>query len=132
GTGLAEEGGRRGAGRIAPPGRFSIAVRDRVACASQPRLEGFDVVAFRPASRSVLEDLAAWWDRLGIAHSGMCEPGRGRAWTCPTRTAPWCAFTTTPAPPASSPAWTCAAARSSGPTTPHRYTHPPLKPAAAR
>jgi hypothetical protein len=65
----------RGAGLIDPQGRFNIALRDRVACASQPSHDGFDVVAFLPTSRSVLEDLAARCDRLGIAHSGINETG---------------------------------------------------------
>jgi catechol 2,3-dioxygenase-like lactoylglutathione lyase family enzyme len=76
-TEFVEDGVLRGAGLIDPQGRFSTALRDRAACASQPRLEGFDVVAFLPASRSVLEDLAVRWDRLGIAHSGICETGAG-------------------------------------------------------
>jgi hypothetical protein len=49
-----------------------------VATALSPAsLDGFDVVAFLPASRSVLEDIAARCDRLGIAHSGIYETGAG-------------------------------------------------------
>jgi catechol 2,3-dioxygenase-like lactoylglutathione lyase family enzyme len=72
-----EDGVLRGAGLIDPQGRFNIALRDRAACASQPSLDGFDVIAFLPTSRSVLEDLAARCDRLGIAHSGIYETGAG-------------------------------------------------------
>jgi len=36
-----------------------------------------DSRAFLPAARPVLEDLAARWDRLGIAHSGIYETGAG-------------------------------------------------------
>jgi len=76
-TEFVEDGVLRGAGLIDPQGRFNIALRDRAACASQPSLDGFDVVAFLPASRSVLDDLAARCDRLGIAHSGIYETGAG-------------------------------------------------------
>jgi len=76
-TEFVEDGVLRGAGLIDPQGRFNIALRDRAACASQPSLDGFDVFAFLPASRSVLEDLAARCDRLDIAHSGIYETGAG-------------------------------------------------------
>jgi len=67
----------RGAGLIDPQGRFNVALRDRAVCASQPSLDGFDVIAFLPASRSVLEDIAARCDRLGIAHSGIYDTPAG-------------------------------------------------------
>jgi catechol 2,3-dioxygenase-like lactoylglutathione lyase family enzyme len=76
-TEFVEDGVLRGAGLIDPQGRFNIALRDRAACASQPNLDGFDVVAFLPASRSVLEDIAARCDRLGIAHSGIYDTPAG-------------------------------------------------------
>jgi catechol 2,3-dioxygenase-like lactoylglutathione lyase family enzyme len=76
-TEFVEDGVLRGAGLIDPQGRFNIALRDRAACASQPSLDGFDVVAFLPASRLVLEDIAARCDRLDIAHSGIYETGAG-------------------------------------------------------
>jgi hypothetical protein len=66
-TEFVEDGVLRGAGLIDPQGRFNIALRDRAACASEPSLDGFDVVAFLPASRSVLDDIAARCYRLGIA-----------------------------------------------------------------
>lgn len=73
---IVEDGVVRGAGLMDPHGRFNLSLRDRSVCASQPDLRGFDVVAFRPASRAVLEDLAAHCDRLGIAHSGIQQtPG---------------------------------------------------------
>jgi catechol 2,3-dioxygenase-like lactoylglutathione lyase family enzyme len=72
-----EDGVLRGAGLIDPQGRFNIALRDRAACASQPSLDGFDVIAFLPASRSVLEDIAARCDRLGITHSGIYDTPAG-------------------------------------------------------
>ena len=84
-TEFVEDGVLRGAGLIDPQGRFNIALRDRAACASQPSLDGFDVVAFLPASRSVLEDIAARCDRLDIAHSGIYETG---GWAAPGRTRP--------------------------------------------
>ena len=67
----------RGAALIDPEGRFNIALRDRRACASQPDLGGFDVVAFQPASRAVLDDLIARCERLGISHSGIEETPAG-------------------------------------------------------
>jgi catechol 2,3-dioxygenase-like lactoylglutathione lyase family enzyme len=76
-TEFVEDGVLRGAGLIDPQGRFNIALRDRAACASQPSLDGFDVVAFLPASRLVLEDIAARCDRLGIAHSGIYDTPAG-------------------------------------------------------
>lgn len=72
-----EDGVLRGAGLIDPQGRFNIGLRDRAACASQPDLDGFDVIAFLPASRSVLEDMAARCDRLGIAHNGIQDTPAG-------------------------------------------------------
>ena len=63
-----EDGVLRGAALIDPAGRFNIALRDRRACASEPDLRGFDVVAFVPADRSVLDELAARCERLGVAY----------------------------------------------------------------
>jgi catechol 2,3-dioxygenase-like lactoylglutathione lyase family enzyme len=74
---IVEDDVLRGAGLIDPQGRFNISLRDRAACASQPDLHGFDVVAFLPASRSVLDDMAARCDRLGIAHSGIQDTPAG-------------------------------------------------------
>jgi catechol 2,3-dioxygenase-like lactoylglutathione lyase family enzyme len=76
-TEFVEDGVLRGAGLIDPQGRFNIALRDRAACASQPRLDGFDVLAFVPASRSVLEDMAARCDGLGVSHSGIYDTPAG-------------------------------------------------------
>ena len=70
---IVEDGVLRGAGLIDPQGRFNISLRDRAVCASQPDLHGFDVVAFVPTSGSVLDDLTARCERLGIAHNGI-EP----------------------------------------------------------
>lgn len=67
----------RGAGLIDPQGRFNIALRDRSVCANQPDLDGFDVIAFVPAVRSVLDDLAARCDRLGVAHGGIQDTPAG-------------------------------------------------------
>jgi catechol 2,3-dioxygenase-like lactoylglutathione lyase family enzyme len=72
-----EDGVLRGAGLIDPQGRFNIALRHRSVCANRPDLRGFDVVAFLPASRSVLEDLIDRCDRLGIAHDGIEETPAG-------------------------------------------------------
>jgi hypothetical protein len=60
-----------------PQGRFNIALRDRSVCASQPNLNGFDVVAFMPTSRSVLEDITARCDRLGVVHHGIQDTPAG-------------------------------------------------------
>ncbi|HKE98417.1 MAG TPA: VOC family protein [Actinomycetes bacterium] len=60
-----------GAGLIDPQGRFNISLRDRSVCASQPDLRGFDVVAFLPVSRSVLDDMVARCDRLSVEHNGI-------------------------------------------------------------
>src|SRR5262245_19154636 len=74
---IVEDGVWRGAGLIDPRGRFNISLRDRAVCANQPDLRGFDVVGFRPAARSVLDDLAARWDRLGVEHSGVLDTPAG-------------------------------------------------------
>jgi catechol 2,3-dioxygenase-like lactoylglutathione lyase family enzyme len=68
---IVEDNVLRGAGLIDPQGRFNISLRDRSGCASRPDLRGFDVVAFLPASRSVLDDMVARCDRLAIGHSGI-------------------------------------------------------------
>jgi hypothetical protein len=74
---FAEDGVVRGAGLIDPRGRFNIALRDREACAGRPDLRGHDVVAFLPDTRSVLDDLIARCDRLGIAHGDVHETPAG-------------------------------------------------------
>jgi catechol 2,3-dioxygenase-like lactoylglutathione lyase family enzyme len=74
---IVEDDVLRGAGLIDPQGRFNIALRDRSVCASQPDLSGFDVVAFLPASRSVLDAMAARCDRLGIRHNGVQDTPAG-------------------------------------------------------
>jgi hypothetical protein len=40
-------------------------------CAGRPDLHGFDVVAFLPASGTVLDDMIGRCDRLGVAHNGI-------------------------------------------------------------
>ncbi len=72
-----EDGVLRGAALIDPQGRFNIALRDREACAGQPDLRGFDVVAFVPADRSVLTTMIARCERLGIEHHGIEETPAG-------------------------------------------------------
>lgn len=74
---IVEDGVLRGAALIDPEQRFNIALRDRSACASTPDLEGFDVVAFLPSSRNVLEDLAERCDRLGISRSEIQDGPEG-------------------------------------------------------
>jgi catechol 2,3-dioxygenase-like lactoylglutathione lyase family enzyme len=74
---IVEDGVLRGAGLFDAEQRFNIALRDRTVCASQPDLDGFDVVAFLPASRSVLEDLVERCDRLGFAHSDIQDGPEG-------------------------------------------------------
>jgi catechol 2,3-dioxygenase-like lactoylglutathione lyase family enzyme len=75
---IVEDDVLRGAGLIDPRGRFNISLRDRSVCASQPDLNGFDVVAFLPASRSVLDQLVARCDRLGIGHGGVVDTPGGQ------------------------------------------------------
>jgi len=72
-----EDGELRGAGLIDRQGRFNIGLRDRRVCAGQPSLEGFDVIAFVPDSRSLLDDLVARCDRLGIVHGGIQDTPAG-------------------------------------------------------
>jgi catechol 2,3-dioxygenase-like lactoylglutathione lyase family enzyme len=72
-----EDGMLRGAGLIDPQGRFNIALRDRSVCAAQPNLRGFDIIAFVPASRAVLDDIVGRCDRLGTAHSGIQDTPAG-------------------------------------------------------
>jgi catechol 2,3-dioxygenase-like lactoylglutathione lyase family enzyme len=74
---IVEDGVVRGAGLLDPAHRFNIALRDRSVCASRPNLDGFDVVAFLPATRSVLEELAERCDRLGIARSDIRDGPEG-------------------------------------------------------
>jgi catechol 2,3-dioxygenase-like lactoylglutathione lyase family enzyme len=64
-----EDGVLRGAGLIDPRERFCIALRDRTVCAGTPRLDGFDVFAFTPASRAVLDEIIARCERYGIRHA---------------------------------------------------------------
>lgn len=82
-TEIVEDGVLRGAALLDPRGRFNIALRDRSVCASQPNLEGFDVLAFLPTSRSLLDEMVERCQRLGVAHDGTCatpagHPGPGR------------------------------------------------------
>jgi catechol 2,3-dioxygenase-like lactoylglutathione lyase family enzyme len=72
-----EDGILRGAGLIDPQGRFNLALRDRSVCASRPDLRSFDILAFVPASRAVLDDMVERCDRLGVAHSGIEETPAG-------------------------------------------------------
>jgi catechol 2,3-dioxygenase-like lactoylglutathione lyase family enzyme len=74
---IVEDDVLRGAGLIDPQGRFNISLRDRSVCAGQPDLNGFDVVAFLPDSRSVLDEMVARCDQLGIAHNGIQETPAG-------------------------------------------------------
>lgn len=78
-TEFVEDGVLRGAGLIDPRGRFNIALRDRSVCAGRPSLDGFDVVAFVPGARSVLDELVARCDRLGFTHGAIEDtPGGPR------------------------------------------------------
>jgi catechol 2,3-dioxygenase-like lactoylglutathione lyase family enzyme len=72
-----EDGVLRGVGLIDPQARFAIALRDRSVCASRPDLRGFDVVAFLPADRGVLDTMIERCERLGVAHSGIEETAAG-------------------------------------------------------
>lgn len=74
---IVEDDEVRGAGLIEREGRFNVSLRLREHCAAQPVLTGFDVVAFLPSSRQALEVLAARCDRLGVAHSGICDGAEG-------------------------------------------------------
>lgn len=74
-----EDGVLVGAGLMDQERRFNIALRQRAFCASRPDLSGFDIVAFLPASRAVLEEMVTRCDRLDIAHSGIEDtPGGPR------------------------------------------------------
>jgi catechol 2,3-dioxygenase-like lactoylglutathione lyase family enzyme len=74
---IVEDGVVRGVGLLDPEKRFNVALRDRTVCASQPDLSGFDVVAFLPATRSTLEEMAERCDRLGIARSEIVDGPEG-------------------------------------------------------
>jgi UDP:flavonoid glycosyltransferase YjiC (YdhE family)/catechol 2,3-dioxygenase-like lactoylglutathione lyase family enzyme len=78
-TEFLEDGVVRGAGLIDPDGRFGIALRDRAACANEPDLRGFDVVALRPRSAGVLDKLVERCASLGVAHGGI-RHRPGGAW----------------------------------------------------
>jgi catechol 2,3-dioxygenase-like lactoylglutathione lyase family enzyme len=56
----------RGAALHSPEGGFAFALRLRVHCASQPALDGFDVVALHMATRDALTHLRERCTRLGI------------------------------------------------------------------
>ncbi len=64
-----EDGVLRGAGLLDRRERFCIALRDRTVCAGTPSLDGFDVLAFVPATRAVLDEIMARCDRLGIKYA---------------------------------------------------------------
>ncbi|MGI8816074.1 MAG: hypothetical protein ACR2G2_12580 [Pseudonocardia sp.] len=70
-TEFVEDGVLRGAGLIDEQARYNIALSDPTVCASQPDLRGFDVVALRPASHEVLDELVERCARLGFAHGGI-------------------------------------------------------------
>jgi catechol 2,3-dioxygenase-like lactoylglutathione lyase family enzyme len=126
---IVEDDVLRGAGLIDRQGRFNISLRDRTVCASRPDLNGFDVVAFLPASRSVLDDMVARCDRLGIRQNGIQETPAGALLDVPIPTAPSCASTTSPIPPTGSPGSSSATAGTSASTTPHDWReHPYLEP----
>ena len=74
---ITEDGIVRGAGLLDGERRFNVSLRDRTVCAGRPDLTGFDVVAFLPASRAVLEELTARCDRFGFAHSGIEDGPEG-------------------------------------------------------
>lgn len=74
-----EHGAVRGAALRSPEASFSVALRDRQFCASQPDLAGFDVVALQMGSREALADLAARCDRLGTEHSPVQDRGPNEA-----------------------------------------------------
>ena len=56
----------RGAALHSPEGGFAFALRLRAHCASQPALDGFDVVALHMATRDALTHLRERCTRLGI------------------------------------------------------------------
>jgi hypothetical protein len=70
----------------ASPGRERLE-KDRSVCANQPDLNGFDIVAFAPASRSALEAIVARCHLLGIFTTASKTPRPARALTYPTPTA---------------------------------------------
>lgn len=72
-----EDGVVRGAGLIDPQARFCVALRDRRVCAGTPSLDGFDVVAFLPATRSVLEVIISRCERFGFAYAAPHDTPAG-------------------------------------------------------
>lgn len=72
-----EDGVVRGAGLTDHAGQLSLALRDRTVCTGQPDLTGFDVVAFRPASREALDAIVARCEALGVGHRPVVETPHG-------------------------------------------------------
>lgn len=70
-----EDGDLRGAALHSPEGGFAFALRLRQHCSSQPRLDGFDVVALHMGTREALTQLRKRCARLGI----RCTPIQDRA-----------------------------------------------------
>jgi len=68
-----EDGVLQGAALRVPDGGFSVALRNRAACATQPDLSGLDVVAVQIDTRASLDALIARCDRLGVAHRPLEE-----------------------------------------------------------
>jgi catechol 2,3-dioxygenase-like lactoylglutathione lyase family enzyme len=74
-----EQGALRGAALLSREGGFSIALRERAFCASQPNLSGFDPVSLHIASKAALEGIAERCDRLGFEHSPVQDRGPNEA-----------------------------------------------------
>jgi catechol 2,3-dioxygenase-like lactoylglutathione lyase family enzyme len=74
-----EQGTLRGAALLSREGGFSLALRERAFCASQPNLSGFDPVSVHIATRAALEGIAERCDRLGFEHSPVQDRGPNEA-----------------------------------------------------
>jgi catechol 2,3-dioxygenase-like lactoylglutathione lyase family enzyme len=70
-----EDGVLRGVMLLHREAGFDISLRDRSVCAGRPDLAGFDVVAFRVASRADLDAFAEHCERLGVAHGEAHDRG---------------------------------------------------------
>jgi catechol 2,3-dioxygenase-like lactoylglutathione lyase family enzyme len=70
-----EQGALRGAALFSREGGFSLALRERAFCASQPNLSGFDPFSLHIATRADLEEILERCDRLGIEHSPLQDRG---------------------------------------------------------
>jgi catechol 2,3-dioxygenase-like lactoylglutathione lyase family enzyme len=73
-----EHGVLRGVALVDRDGEYTIALRDREVCASQPNLAGYDLIGLGLASAHGLQRLIERCDRFGVAHGEIEDRGLNR------------------------------------------------------